>query len=45
MKKVGPVNIPLEKLSALNKSTAPDWQRSKPDKGGGVIGSLEGFYH
>ncbi|RAK97889.1 oxidase ustYa family protein, partial [Aspergillus ibericus CBS 121593] len=39
-----PINIPLEKLSALNKSTTSNWQRAKPEKGGGVIGSLEVFH-
>ncbi|KAJ6437210.1 FluG domain-containing protein [Purpureocillium lavendulum] len=40
----GPVNIPLHKLKALNKSGDADWQRTKMDKGGGVIGSLEVFH-
>ncbi|PWI69359.1 hypothetical protein PCL_01006 [Purpureocillium lilacinum] len=38
----GPVNIPLDKLNALNKSSDAGWQRAKMDKGGGVVGSLEG---
>jgi hypothetical protein len=41
---VGPINIPFEKLETLNKTTARNWQRIKPDQGGGVAGSLEGSY-
>lgn len=40
----GPVNIPVDKLSVLNKSKDDDWQRTKPESGGGVIGSLEVFH-
>ncbi|KAL2277824.1 hypothetical protein FJTKL_15115 [Diaporthe vaccinii] len=40
----GPVNIPVDKLGALNKSKDDDWQRTKPESGGGVIGSLEVFH-
>ncbi|GJN83108.1 hypothetical protein PLIIFM63780_006656 [Purpureocillium lilacinum] len=40
----GPVNIPLDKLSALNKSSDAGWQRAKMDRGGGVVGSLEVFH-
>lgn len=39
---VGQVSIPFDKLDALNKSSNASWQRTKPEKGGGVIGSLEG---
>lgn len=42
---VGPVNVPMEKLPALNKSSDENWQRAKADKGGGVLGSLEGAYY
>ncbi|KXX81085.1 hypothetical protein MMYC01_202794 [Madurella mycetomatis] len=38
----GPMNIPLERLGALNKSTEVNWQRTKPESGHGVIGNLEG---
>ncbi|KAL6690465.1 hypothetical protein J3F84DRAFT_353365 [Trichoderma pleuroticola] len=40
----GPVNIPLDKLDALNKSNEVDWKRAKPEAGGGVIGNLEIFH-
>lgn len=38
------MNIPFEKLKDLNKSADVDWQRTKPQSGNGVIGSLEGRF-
>ncbi|KAH8888133.1 hypothetical protein GQ53DRAFT_725324 [Thozetella sp. PMI_491] len=41
----GPINIPEEKLDVLNKSREIDWKHTKPEKGGGIVGSLEVFHH
>ncbi|KAK1973380.1 hypothetical protein LZ30DRAFT_611001 [Colletotrichum cereale] len=40
----GGVNVPLEHLHALNKSTEVDWERSDPAFGGGAVGLLEVFH-
>ncbi|KAI1296023.1 hypothetical protein F5Y03DRAFT_399033 [Xylaria venustula] len=41
----GPVNIPEDKLAVLNKSRETNWKHTKPEKGGGLVGSLEVFHH
>ncbi|KAI1119431.1 hypothetical protein F5Y14DRAFT_395268 [Nemania sp. NC0429] len=41
----GPINVPYDKLDVLNKSSEVEWKRTKPEAGGGVIGSLEVFHH
>ncbi|KAI0468035.1 hypothetical protein F4859DRAFT_222768 [Xylaria cf. heliscus] len=41
----GPVNIPDNRLATLNKSRETTWQHTKPEVGGGVVGSLEVFHH
>lgn len=41
----GPINIPFERLDVLNKSRDGNWQRTTPEDGGGIVGSLEVFHH
>ncbi|TDZ21041.1 Cyclochlorotine biosynthesis protein O [Colletotrichum orbiculare MAFF 240422] len=40
----GGVNVPLENLHLLNKSTDVDWEKSDPTFGGGAVGLLEVFH-
>ncbi|KAE8374158.1 hypothetical protein BDV26DRAFT_284484 [Aspergillus bertholletiae] len=40
----GNLNVPLDKLVLLNKSTATDWIRVPPEHGGGVSGAIEVFH-
>ncbi|PLB50808.1 hypothetical protein P170DRAFT_425110 [Aspergillus steynii IBT 23096] len=41
---VGDVNIPLNKLPLLNKSTDGEWKRVAPEHGGGVYALIETFH-